>query len=127
MAKRKRARYQWYKRGSWWKRIRLNHKYRDRLFRYLFREKTDLLALYNALNNSNYTNVGDLEIVTMEVVIFLKMKNDLSFIISWRLNLYEQQSTYNPNMPLRGFLYLAQEYEGLTSSRGCLLYTSRCV
>lgn len=53
----------WYKRGSWWRRIRMNHKYKDRLFRYIFRDKKDLLALYNALNNSNYTNVDELEIV----------------------------------------------------------------
>ena len=112
----------WYKRGSWWRRIRMNHKYKDRLFRYIFRDKKDLLALYNALNNSNYTNVDELEIVTMEDIIFMKMKNDLSFIISCKLNLYEHQSTYNPNMPLRGFLYLAQEYEGLTSAREDDLY-----
>ena len=121
MAKRK-TRRTWYKRGAWWKRIRMNHKYKDRLFRYLFRNKKDLLALYNALNNSNYSNVDDLEIVTLEDVIFLKMKNDLSFIISWKLNLYEHQSTYNPNMPLRGLIYLAQEYEGLTAARGDDLY-----
>ena len=121
-AKKKTIRWTWYRRGAWWRRIRMNRKYRDRLFRYLFREKKDLLALYNALNNSNYTNVDDLEIVTMEDVIFLKMKNDLSFIISWRLNLYEHQSTYNRNMPLRGLIYLAQEYEGLTSARGDDLY-----
>lgn len=112
----------WYKRGSWWRRIRMNHKYRDRLFRYIFRDKRDLLTLYNALNDSNYTNVDELEIVTMEDIIFMKMKNDLSFIISCKLNLYEHQSTYNPNMPLRGFIYLAQEYEGLTSARGDDLY-----
>ena len=126
MAKRKTKAKQiswtWYKRGAWWRRIRMNHKYKDRLFRYLFRDKKDLLALYNALNNSNYTNVDDLEIVTLEDVIFLKMKNDLSFIISWKLNLYEHQSTYNPNMPLRGLIYLAQEYEGLTAVRGDDLY-----
>ena len=60
MAKRKTKAKQiswtWYKRGAWWRRIRMNHKYKDRLFRYLFRDKKDLLALYNALNNSNYTN-----------------------------------------------------------------------
>ena len=130
MARRKaqsKTRRTWYRRGSWWRRIRQNHKYRDRLFRYLFRNKKDLLSLYNALNDSNYTDEDELEIVTMEDVIFLKMKNDLSFIIGWKLNLYEQQSTYTPNMPMRGFLYFAQQYEGLTSARGDNLYSTKMV
>ena len=60
--------------------------------------------------------------VTMEDVIFMKMKNDLSFIIGNRLNLYEHQSTWNPNMPLRGLLYFAQQFEGLVTVRGDDLY-----
>lgn len=71
-----RKKVQWHKRGSWWKRLRLNWKYKDHLFRFLFQDKRDLLELYNALNNTNYRNLDDLEIVTMEDVIFLKMKND---------------------------------------------------
>ena len=43
----------------------------------------------------------------------MRMKNDLSFIIDSRLNLYEHQSTWNPNMPLRGLFYLTRQYEGL--------------
>lgn len=41
----------------------------------------------------------------------LMLKDDLSFIIADTMNLYEQQSTHNPNMPLRGFLYFASLYE----------------
>ena len=43
----------------------------------------------------------------------MRMKNDLSFIIDSQLNLYEHQSTWNPNMPLRGLFYLTRQYEGL--------------
>ena len=39
------------------------------------------------------------------------MKNDISFIIDDRLSLFEHQSSYNPNMPLRGFLYFARHFE----------------
>ena len=39
------------------------------------------------------------------------MKNDLSFLIDSSMNLYEHQSTENPNMPLRGLLYFAQLYD----------------
>ena len=122
MAKKK---VQWFLRGAWWRRIRLNRKYRDKLFRFLFRDKKDLLDLYNALNGTDYTNPDDLEIVTMEDVIFLKMKNDLSFIIARRLNLYEHQSSVNANMPLRGLIYFAQQYEGLVSAGNGSIYGTK--
>ena len=92
----------------------INRKYKDRIFRLLFadeKNKANTLALYNALNNSSYTDESELEITTIEDAIYIKMKNDLSFIIADRMNLYEQQSTHNPNMPLRGFLYFASLYE----------------
>lgn len=85
MAKRKKR--QWFKRGVWWNKIRQNRKHKDRLFCYLFQDKKYLLELYNALHDSAYTNPEELEVVTMEDVIFMKMKNDLSFIIDSRLNL----------------------------------------
>lgn len=112
----KRKLKQWYKRGAWWRRIRLNRKHKDKLFRYLFKDKRHLLDLYNALHGTDYTDPEELEVVTMEDVIFMKMKNDLSFIIDSRLSLYEHQSTWNPNMPLRGLFYFTQQYEGLLST-----------
>lgn len=48
----------------------------------------------------------------MEDVIYIGMKNDLSFVIANELNLYEHQSTLCENMPLRGFFYYAKLYEG---------------
>lgn len=117
----------WYRHGNWWKRLWFNRKYKDVLFRRLFREKKDLLDLYNALNGSTYQNADDLEVVTMEDVIFMKMKNDLSFIIGSHLNLYEHQSTWNPNMPLRGLLYFAQQFEGLITARGDDIYGRRLI
>ena len=81
---------------------KLNTKYKDRLFRLIFREKKELLELYNALNKSNYTNPEDLKITTIEDVVYMGMQNDLSFIIGDEMNLYEHQSTFCPNLPLRG-------------------------
>jgi mRNA-degrading endonuclease HigB of HigAB toxin-antitoxin module len=57
-------------------------EYKDNLFRAIFNEKKQLLALYNALNNSNYDDPEQLEIVTLENVFFLKMKNDVAFLIN---------------------------------------------
>lgn len=118
----KRHQEKWFKHGNWWRRLRSNRKYKDALFRYLFRDKRDLLELYNALNGSTYKDPEALEVVTMEDVIFMKMKNDLSFIIGNSLNLYEHQSTWNPNMPLRGMLYFAQQFEGVLNARGGDVY-----
>ncbi|MDE5718160.1 MAG: hypothetical protein K2I53_11215 [Lachnospiraceae bacterium] len=123
----KRNKRNWFRHGSWWRRLRNNRKYKDVLFRRLFRDKKDLLELYNALNGSTYQNPDELEVITMEDVIFMKMKNDLSFMIGNILSLYEHQSTWNPNMPLRGLLYFAQQFEGLLASRSDDIYSTKCV
>ncbi len=115
----------WYQKNFFWKRLRINRKYKDRLFRFLFQDKTDLLALYNAVNGSSYGDPESLEIVTLDDVIFMKMKNDLSFMISNQLNLYEHQSTYSPNMPLRGLIYFTHQYEGLLSRQEENLYGTK--
>ena len=87
-----------------------NRNYKDRLFRFVFNNKKDLLDLYNAINGTDYNNPEELEVNTLENVLYLSMKNDLSFLIDAELNLYEHQSTYNPNMPMRGLLYFAGVY-----------------
>ena len=89
------------------------HTYKDRVFRLLFKDRKRLLELYNALNNTHYTNENDLTINTLENAIYMKMKNDISFIIDCNICLYEHQSSYTPNMPLRGFLYFADLYKKL--------------
>ena len=50
---------------------------------------------------------------TRKRVLIQNMKNDLAFLINLELNLYEHQSTWNPNMPLRDLFYVAREYEQL--------------
>lgn len=85
--------------------------YKDRVFRMLFQKKRLLLELYNALNDTDYTNEEDLTVNTLENVIYMKMKNDISLIIGCDMCLYEHQSSYCPNMPLRGFLYFADLYK----------------
>lgn len=85
-----------------------NHK--DRVFRMYFSDKVRLLSLYNALNETEYTNPDELEINTLENAIFMTMKNDISFILDSEMCLYEHQSTLCPNMPLRGLIYFASLY-----------------
>ena len=90
--------------------------YRDHLFIAIFgklddRSKRWRLDLYNALNDSTYSDPDELELNTLENVLFIKMHNDVSFLIDSQMTLYEHQSSPNPNMPLRGLLYFAQLYQ----------------
>ena len=84
---------------------------KDTVFRMLFREKKELLELYNALNNSAYHSTKDLIIFTLENAIYMNFKNDISFLLDSELNLYEHQASYNPNMPLRDLVYIAKQLE----------------
>lgn len=99
-----------------------NRKYKDTVFRMLFSDRKNLLSLYNAINGTAYENPDDLEIVTLENAIYMGMKNDLAFIIDTNLFLYEHQSTYNPNMPLRDLFYISSEYQKLVDHKS--LYSS---
>lgn len=88
-----------------------NREYKDTLFRKIFgseENRRHLLSLYNALNNSSYDNPDDMEIMTMEDVLYVSIKNDIAFVFGSEVNLYEHQSTINYNMPIRGFLYTAK-------------------
>ncbi len=107
------------------KKFVINRKYKDRLFQHIFKNKIDLLNLYNAVNHTGYTNPEDLEITTLDDVIYMSMKNDLSFIISTVLNLYEHQSSVNPNITIRGFMYFAKLYEAYIEKHGLNIYGSR--
>ena len=105
--------------------IRINREHKDRLFRRIFSKKDDLLSLYNALNNSDYTNTEDLQIYTMDDFVYMSMRNDLSFLIDMTLNVFEHQSTYNPNMPLRGFFYMSSAYQKYIALNHLDIYSSK--
>ncbi len=105
--------------------IQENRKYKDSLFRMVFAKKEDLLKLYNAVNDTNYSNAEELEVNTLENVLYISMKNDVSFIVGCTLNLYEHQSTENENMPLRGLFYLAKVYEKYVNEHGLNIYKKK--
>ncbi len=109
-----------YKKG-----VTVNKKHKDSLFRIIFKEKKELLNLYNALADTDYCNLEDLTITTCENVVYLHMKDDISFIIDDYLNLYEHQSTYNPNMPLRGLIYITDLYKPMVA--GPKLYSKSLI
>jgi len=104
------------------KQLSTNRNYKDTIFRMLFSDRKNLLSLYNAVSGSHYDDPEKLEIVTLENAIYMGMKNDLAFIIGTDLFLYEHQSTYNPNMPLRDLFYISSEYQKLVDHKS--LYSS---
>lgn len=97
------------------KNVTVNGEYKDRLFNFIFGSPENrkwTLSLYNAVNGSEYTDENEIEINTIKEVLYLGMHNDTSFLVSGMMNVYEHQSTYNPNMPLRQLQYLGSLYEG---------------
>jgi hypothetical protein len=101
-----------------------NRKYKDSLFRTIFKDKETLLSLYNAINQSDYTDPEALEITTIDDILYMGMKNDVSFLIDSYMNLYEAQSSWNANMPLRGLFYFSRLYAGYVASRKLDIYSS---
>lgn len=99
-------------------------EHKSSLFCKVFEDKKHLLDLYNSVNETDYQNPDDLEINTLENVVYLSMKNDMSFLIDCDMSLYEHQSTYNPNMPLRGLLYFSKLYNKYVSINNLNLYSS---
>lgn len=81
----------------------INRENKDRLFKFIFgneKNKEWTLSLYNAINGSSYTNPEEIEFTTIDDVLYMGMKNDISFLITDILNIYEHQVTFNPNMPM---------------------------
>ena len=64
---------------------------------------------YNALNGTAYEDTGAVEICTLENAIYMEVKNDVSFLFDSQMSLYEHQSSFNPNMPLRDLFYIARQ------------------
>ena len=108
--------------------IGANREYRDRLFKLIFgnpENKLWALMLYNAVNGAHYTDPDAVELYTIENVVYMSMKNDVSFLIGDTLNFYEQQSTFNPNMPMRFLVYAGMIYSKyIETNQDYLQYSS---
>lgn len=89
----------------------VNREYKSDVFKMYFSIRKNALELYNALNGTDYTDEDALEINTLDQSVFLKIYNDVSFTISGTVNLYEHQSSVNPNMPLRDLFYVTDMFK----------------
>ena len=103
----------------------VNRTYKSTIFIMLFEDRNNLLELYNAMSGKHYTDPELLEINTLENAIYMSIRNDISFLIDGRLSLYEHQSSYSPNLPLRFLFYISHLYSRMTKDRN--LYGSKTV
>ncbi|MDE5558728.1 MAG: hypothetical protein K2J32_13760, partial [Ruminococcus sp.] len=90
----------------------VNRKSQDSVFVKLFQDKDNILQLYKELHPEvTDVTVDDIEIQTLESLIVNKQYNDLGFTVKdkWVM-LFETQSTWNPNMPIRMFSYLDETF-----------------
>ena len=83
-----------------------NREYKSDVISMMLQIPEYALDVYNAMNDSAYTDPDMIQIMRLENGISLSVRNDASFFISNYLNLYEHQSTYSPNAPLRFLIYL---------------------
>ncbi|MCL2800310.1 MAG: Rpn family recombination-promoting nuclease/putative transposase [Treponema sp.] len=104
--------------------MKTNRKFKDSVFTSLFSDPDLLRELYCALENVSLSPETPVSINTLENVLYMDLCNDISFEIGDKLVvLIEHQSTINPNMALRLFLYVSKILEKIT--RGRALYSDR--
>lgn len=94
-----------------------NREYKSDVFSMLMEDKKNALQVYNALNGSSYDDPEQVDIVKLESGISLTIRNDCAFIVDMNLNIYEHQSSYNPNMPLRSLIYFTSYIKQMLKNR----------
>ena len=94
-----------------------NREYKSDVFSMLMQDKRRALELYNAINNTEYDNPDDVEMVTLDGGISLSVRNDASFVFGDSLSIYEHQSTVCPNMALRSLIYFVAVIKERISGR----------
>ncbi|MDR3109922.1 MAG: Rpn family recombination-promoting nuclease/putative transposase [Planctomycetaceae bacterium] len=103
-----------------------NRNHKDTVFVKLFSERESLLELYGAITGKDCPPDTDIQMATLDGVLFLDQLNDLAFIVDSHLVvLIEHQSTINKNIPLRFLLYVAREYEKIIDNK--VIYNSSLV
>ncbi len=94
-----------------------NREYKSDVISMMLQIPEYALDVYNAMNDSAYTDPDMIQIMRLENGISLSIRNDASFFISNYLNLYEHQSTYSPNAPLRFLIYLTSLLKKMIGKR----------
>lgn len=102
---------------------------KDTVFTSLFRDKENLLQLYQALHpEDRKTKQEDLTIVTLENIMSGGIYNDLGFQLKEKLIfLIEAQSTWTMNILVRAFMYLVKSYQDYIYKTAQNIYGSKKV
>ena len=58
----------------------------------------------------------------MENVLYMGMKNDLSFVLHGVMSIFEQNSTLNPKLPVRELMYVGKLYDKHIHKYGLNIY-----
>jgi hypothetical protein len=96
----------------------VNREYKDSVFSLLFNDKARLLELYNAISGTSFTDEDDIEINTLQNVLFMGRRNDKSFLFRGvEVVIAEHQSSINMNMALRMLMYIEQIYGRMISGK----------
>ena len=104
---------------------KVQRNYKDTVSRMLFQKPENALSLYNALNGTDYTDASQITFNMLDNAIYMGMQNDISFLIMNEVTLYEHQSTYNLNMPLRDLFYVAELLQVYVKDQS--LYSSKLI
>ena len=94
-----------------------NREYKSDVFSMLLEDKRNALEVYNAMNESSYTDPELVEIHTLDKGVSLTVRNDAAFVVDASLSVYEHQSTVCPNMPVRCLVYYTTIVEKMLKNR----------
>ena len=90
--------------------VKVQRNYKDTFFRMLFKDKENLLSLYNALNNTAYTDVNGLEITTLENAVYMNYKNVVSFVFELELMVTMYNINHGCNKEIMDACRILKEY-----------------
>jgi hypothetical protein len=97
-----------------------NLRYRDGVFRALFGEEEYAAELYSLFTGKT-CSPDEIEYLTLSNVLINGLVNDLAIFAKRQMIMFaEHQSTRNPNMPLRDFMYSAKVYERYCALNGLM-------
>ena len=101
-------------------------EYKSNVFALLMEEPKYAAEVYNLLNGTSY-GAEMIEIKKHNSGVVLSVRNDASFLVDSYLNLYEHQSTYCPNMPLRFMIYFSAIMQDIISEKDYDLFGRKII
>lgn len=97
---------------------------KDGVFRNLFLNKKYALQLYNVIHPENLeVNENDISYINIDRVLTTDIRNDLAFRVKNSfIYMFEEQTTWSYNMPLRMFLYISEIWKNYIIQNNLNIY-----